>query len=161
VAFDNPPMKLRRLVAFGLGLLAACSPTFNWREAKLPVGPGQAMFPCRPSQEQRKVPLAGRTVTLTILACRTGDTMFALGMVDVGELAQVGAALEALKSAAAANLGGMPVPIEMPAVEGAAHNQPSRGSLPVAGQAARRPGSTGSRGRVQPGHTGVPGHGIR
>jgi hypothetical protein len=99
-------------------LTAACSPTFNWREVKLPGGPGHAMFPCRPKQEQRTVPLAGRQVVLTLLACRTGDTTFALGVAEVGDPAQLGPAMEALKTAAAANIGGMPVPADMPAIDG-------------------------------------------
>jgi hypothetical protein len=120
-AFDNAPMTpLRAAAALVAALLAACSPTFNWREVKLPGAAGHAMFPCRPSREQRMVPLAGRPVALTILSCRTGETMFALGVADVGEPGQVGAALEALKGAAAANIGGMPVPASAPAVEGAA-----------------------------------------
>jgi hypothetical protein len=133
-AFDNVAMSpYRAVTALLAGLLAACTPTFNWREVKLPGGPGRAMFPCRPSQEQRTVPLAGRPVSLTILSCRTGETMFALGVGDVGEPGQVGVALEALKAAAAANIGGMPVPAEATAVEGAS-SHPAAGSYRLQGR---------------------------
>jgi hypothetical protein len=115
---------LRRVLAASLaGLAAACSPTFNWREASLPGGPGHAMFPCRPSHEQRTVPLAGRPVAMTVLSCRTGETMFALGVADVGDPTQVGAALEALKSAAAANIGAMPVRAGAAELAGATPNE--------------------------------------
>jgi hypothetical protein len=128
-------MTLHRRAAVGLlaVLVAACSPTFNWREVKLPGGPGRAMFPCRPSHEQRQVPLAGRTVALTILSCRTGDTMFALGVADVGQPGQVGAALEALKSAAASNIGGMPVPVQTLVVDGATPH-PAAGAYRLQGR---------------------------
>jgi hypothetical protein len=103
-------------------LVGACTPTYNWRQVALPGGPGHAMFPCRPSQEARTVPLAGRPVSLTILSCRTGETMFALATADVGDPAQVRGALEALKASAAGNIGGMPVPADASAVEGATPN---------------------------------------
>lgn len=133
--FDNRPMSLLRPVAaptFAL-LVAACSPTFNWREVSLPGGPGHAMFPCRPSHEQRTVPLGGHPVAMTVLACRTGDTLFALGVADVGDPVQVAPALEGMKAAAAANLGGMPVPAGAAPAEGATPNDRA-GAYTVKGQ---------------------------
>lgn len=123
----------RALAALFALSATACSPTFNWREVSLPGGPGHAMFPCRPSHEQRTVPLAGRPVAMTVLACRTGDTLFALGVADVGDPLQVAPALEGMKSAVAANLGGMPVPAGDAPAEGATPNDRS-GAYTVKGR---------------------------
>jgi hypothetical protein len=86
--------------------LAACAPEFNWREVH-PEGSGAvAMFPCKPSHEVRQVPLAGAPVRLAIVACRSGDVMFAVSHGDVADPARVGPALQALRSAALSNLNG-------------------------------------------------------
>lgn len=95
------------LASASLLVLAACSPTLDWREVQ-PQGSGAvAMFPCRPSHERREVRLAGGTVALSIVACHAGDAMYALSYGDVSDPGRVGAALEDLRRSALGNLQGV------------------------------------------------------
>lgn len=89
----------------GLAALAACSPALDWREVR-PEGSGlQLLMPCRPDRHERSVPLAGQPVRLALAVCSAGDQTFAIGHADVADPARVGAALDALREAAAANVG--------------------------------------------------------
>lgn len=86
-------------------LLAACSPTLNWRDVR-PEGSGATLLmPCRPDEQRRDVTLAGATVRLSMSACRAGAQTWALAHADVGATSRVSAALTELRVAAAANLG--------------------------------------------------------
>ena len=58
--------------------LAACTPTYDWRETKAPGAAVVAMFPCRPDRFSRPVQLAGARVQMLLLSCSAGDTTFAL-----------------------------------------------------------------------------------
>ena len=57
----------RFLLAAALLGLAACSPTFNWREVRVESAPLKAMLPCKPDRGSRAVPMAGRQVELQVL----------------------------------------------------------------------------------------------
>ena len=86
--------------------LVACSPTFDWREAR-PEGSGAvAMFPCRPQQQRRDVTLAGGVVAMRLHACSAGGASFALSTLDAGDPQQVTPDLAALRAQLLANLGG-------------------------------------------------------
>lgn len=109
-----PPLALRRLrrqtarrrvapVALAL-LLAACTPTYNWRETR-PAGPMVALLPCKPEVRSRSVPLAGAPASLTVAACEAGGLHWGLAVADVGDPRRVGPALGALEASLAANLG--------------------------------------------------------
>jgi hypothetical protein len=87
-----------------LALLAACTPSLNWREVRSPSGAAVAMFPCKPASHEREVSLAGRPVKLTLLACTANQSTYALALADVSDVSQVGAALRALKTSAWANV---------------------------------------------------------
>lgn len=96
-----------RLITGGmvLGLLVACSPTFDWRDVR-PAGAGvQLLFPCKPATEARSIELAGHPVRMTMLACRAGDSMFGLAFADAGEASRVSPAIAALRAAQASNFG--------------------------------------------------------
>jgi hypothetical protein len=85
-------------------LLAACSPTFNWREVRAePVGL-KAMLPCKPDKGARTVPMAGREVSLEVLGCDTGGATFALLFADIGDPGRTGEVLAHWKTATLANL---------------------------------------------------------
>jgi hypothetical protein len=84
--------------------LAGCAPSLNWREVAVP-GPGlAALFPCRPVGLARAVPLAGRTVTLSLQSCEADGGTYAVASGDVGEPASVAAVLRALREATTRNL---------------------------------------------------------
>ncbi|MBE0548915.1 MAG: hypothetical protein IH627_14965, partial [Rubrivivax sp.] len=50
-------------------LLAACSPTLDWRDVR-PAGSGVTLLmPCKPVVQERSLPLAGAPVRLSLQAC--------------------------------------------------------------------------------------------
>lgn len=88
-----------------LAALAACSPALDWRESR-PEGSGlQLLMPCRPDHFERSVALAGAPVRMALAACSAGEATWAVGHADVGDPARVGPALDALREAAAQNVG--------------------------------------------------------
>ncbi len=95
---------LRSSVAVLLGLAAACSPTFNWREVRAEPTPLKALLPCKPDRASRQVPLAGRQVELQVLGCDTGGATFALFHAELGEPGRGGEALAQWQQASLATL---------------------------------------------------------
>jgi hypothetical protein len=86
-------------------VLSACSPTFNWREARLEATPLQALMPCKPETAQRSVPLLGSPIELHLLACEAGGLQFAIAWAELGAAAQVPQALAAWRSASLQSIG--------------------------------------------------------
>lgn len=98
-------------------VLAACSPTMNWRVVPNPDLLYVATFPDKPAQLTRTVPLNGMEVPLTLQAAEVDGLYFMVGTVVLaGELQGQGEAIRtALAQAAAANLGQPPqeaVPVQ-------------------------------------------------
>ena len=91
-------------LVFSACALAGCDPTFNWREVRVEPGGLTAMLPCKPDKGARKVPMAGREVSLDALGCNAGDATFAVLTADIGEPARIGEALDHWKTATLANL---------------------------------------------------------
>jgi hypothetical protein len=88
-------MRCPILVAALLGLagLAACNPTFNWREVRADNSSLVALLPCKPDRGTRTVPLAGRPTELQMVGCESGGATFALARADLPDAAQVGSTL--------------------------------------------------------------------
>jgi hypothetical protein len=84
----------------------ACSPTFDWREARFENSALVAMFPCRPDHRARPIELAGQRVTMQMDACATGSATFAVSVVDLSDPALAPAALKQLRAIAVANVRG-------------------------------------------------------
>jgi hypothetical protein len=84
--------------------LAACSPTFDWREVRTVQGGLAALLPCKPEKGSRTVPMAGREVSLDALSCSTGGATFAVLTADVEDAARTGEVLAQWKAATLANL---------------------------------------------------------
>jgi hypothetical protein len=84
--------------------LAACSPTFDWREVRTAQGGLAAMLPCKPEKGSRTVPMAGRPVDLDALSCSTGGATFAVLTADIEDAARAGEVLAQWKTATLANL---------------------------------------------------------
>jgi hypothetical protein len=92
-------------VALALGAtLAACTPTFNWREVQVEATDLRAMLPCKPDKASQPVPMAGRRVDLTVLGCETGGATFAVLQADVGDPTRVGEVLAQWKTATLSNM---------------------------------------------------------
>ncbi len=86
--------------------LAACAPALDWRDVHPAGSPLQMQFPCRPTAQQRAVPLGGAPVRLTLMACGAGGLTFGLGYADMADPARVQPALAELAASAAANVAG-------------------------------------------------------
>ena len=89
---------------FLLASLAACSPTYNWRDVRVTPTSLQGMLPCKPDRGQRQVSLAGRQVDMHVLGCDAGGATFAIMFAEIGEPALAGAMLAQWKTAALANM---------------------------------------------------------
>lgn len=98
--------------------LAACSPTFDWREAEA-AGDLGLLFPCQPRRNERRLLLAGQRVTMQLQACEAGGVIWGLAAAETGAPQQVPAALEALNRATGANAAAEVARIGPAAVPGA------------------------------------------
>ena len=84
----------------------ACSPVFDWREAR-PDGSGVAlMFPCRPAMEDRQTQIGAAPAPIRVHSCATGGAVFALAAIDAADPAGVTPMLDAFRLQTAANLAG-------------------------------------------------------
>lgn len=100
------PIRSPRLPLAGLVLaLAGCAPALDWRDVRVEGGGATGLLPCKPTVQERKVLLAGRTVAMGLQACSAGGQTWALAQADVGDPAQVAGALDELLRSAAANIG--------------------------------------------------------
>ena len=60
-------------------LLAACNPTYNWRDYSSPDAPWRIMFPAKPATHTRSVDLNGMRVDMTMTAAEVEGVTFAVG----------------------------------------------------------------------------------
>ena len=101
-------VKWRFLATFLIAsaLLAACSPTFNWRAASLDIEASTlaAMLPCKPDQAVRSVVLGTNTLSLHMLGCEAGGATFTVAGAQVAEPALLSPTLAAWQSAMAVQL---------------------------------------------------------
>lgn len=74
----------RLLLSISL-LLAACSPTLNWREVRPGGGELKALLPCKPDQAQRRQSLAGQEVDVHMLGCEAGGALYAVSVAELGD----------------------------------------------------------------------------
>ena len=95
---------LRPVLAAALLSLAACSPTFNWREVRADPGGLRVLLPCKPDKGSRTVPMAGRQVDLQVIGCDTGDATFAVLWGDIVDPLRSGEVLAQWKTATLANM---------------------------------------------------------
>ncbi len=94
-------------LAAALGL-AACSPTFNWREVRVESASLKAMLPCKPDKAARTVPMAGRKVELQVRGCDAGGATFAVFTGDIVDPLRSGEVLAQWRAATLANLRSAP-----------------------------------------------------
>jgi len=94
------------LALIAVAMLWACSPTFDWREARFEGSTLVAMFPCRPDHRVRPIELAGQRTTMQMDACAAGGATFAVSIVELTDPALVATALQQLRAVAVANVRG-------------------------------------------------------
>lgn len=95
-----------RSVCLPIALLCGCSPTLDWRQVRPASLEIEAMFPCRPATLSRGVTLVHRRVEMAMHACAAGGNTYAIGAAQLDDVRDVGAALMALREAAARNVDG-------------------------------------------------------
>ena len=92
------------LVAASLIGLAACNPTFNWRDVR-PEGTALSLLlPCKPDMAEKKVPLGERPVAMRLLGCDVGDATFAIAVADVEDVSRVAGVLLQWQNGTLANM---------------------------------------------------------
>jgi hypothetical protein len=79
---DNHPMRnhssaLTTISALTLGL-SACSPAQNWRDVSFEGSALKVQLPCKPDRTTRAVPLAGGSVDLQVVGCKSESSMVAV-----------------------------------------------------------------------------------
>ncbi len=99
---------LQRLFLLSLTLLlAACSPSLNWRQVRLKpeggaavaeaAGSGagvlQALLPCKPDQAARRQSMAGYDVAMTMLGCEADGGLFTIAVAEPGSRQALAAVL--------------------------------------------------------------------
>lgn len=87
--------------------LSACSPAYNWRNARHDAASGHMLMPCKPERAQRAVPLLGpaqEPVELWMLSCNAQGQTFAWSALRVPEGADWMAVEKAWRRAAWAAL---------------------------------------------------------
>lgn len=89
----------------GAALLAACNPTYNWRDYSSPDAPYRVMFPAKPATHTRSVDLNGMKVDMTMTAAEVEGVTFAVGTGLAPDPARAQAALGDMRSALLRNLG--------------------------------------------------------
>ena len=127
-------MRLAAGLAAALAL-AACTPTFNWRETPIGDDGMTALLPCKPDRATRALPLAAASVSVEMAGCEAGGATFAVAHASAADRQQAEAWLSAWRAALAAQLGGTrgvegtatvaraaltpaPVRLDMPAIDG-------------------------------------------
>jgi len=86
-------------------LLAACSPTFNWREVPIADAGLVALLPCKPDRANRALPLGAESVQVDMAGCETGGATFAIAHASAGSPEQAEAWLKAWHAATRGQLG--------------------------------------------------------
>jgi hypothetical protein len=97
------------------GLVAACSPEFNWRETRSLEQGFSVLLPARPASMSREIDLDGLKVDMTMTGARVDRALFTVGTARLearaADLAATHAkALSAMRVAMLRNLGAEPQP---------------------------------------------------
>lgn len=122
------------LTAAAAALLAACSPTFNWREVPIAGAGLVAMLPCKADHAKRALPLGAEFVQVDMSGCEAGGATFAVAHASANSPAQAEAWLQAWRAATRSQLGqqvqeapatlqratATPAPLRLDAQQGAA-----------------------------------------
>ena len=85
--------------------LAACSPTYNWRDYTSPDARYRVTFPATPSSATRTIDLDGLQVSMTMTAAEVEGATFAVGAAEAPDAGRAQAALAAMKLALLRNIG--------------------------------------------------------
>jgi hypothetical protein len=85
-----------------LPALLACSPTLNWREARLDRL--RLLLPCKPETAQRTLQLGQQTQPLDMMGCEAAGALFAVSRIRAQQEVQASQITSAWRAASLANL---------------------------------------------------------
>ncbi|SCX74607.1 hypothetical protein [Variovorax sp. EL159] len=85
-------------------LLAACSPTFNWREVPIAESGLVALLPCKADRANRALPLGAESVQVDMTGCEAGGATFAIAHAAANSPVQAEAWLNAWRAATRSQL---------------------------------------------------------
>ena len=86
-------------------VLSACDPHYNWRDYRSKDAPYSVLLPGKPATHARDVRLGELPVRMTMTAAEVDDVVFAVGSAELTDAAQAPAALLAMQTALARNIG--------------------------------------------------------
>ena len=107
--FPFTPSILRMMLPVllaALFLLAACSPSLNWRQVEGVDAPFVVLMPAKPSTLSRQIDLDGMQVTMSMTAAEVDGVTFAVGAIVLPDAASAPKALQAMKLALVRNING-------------------------------------------------------
>lgn len=123
IPYALPALRLASLVGVAF-MLVACSPKLDWRELQ----PGDAglslMFPCKPAVQSRAEPDAPASAAgtapraLGLAVCQADELSFSLAWAEVGDPAQLDAALREMRTSLLARLQAKGGPTQVLALQG-------------------------------------------
>ncbi len=99
---SRAPIALTLIVALAL---AACNPTFNWRETRIADSGLLALMPCKPDQLTRPVMVGTTRLDMRLTACDAGGASFAISHARVESASTANEVLAQWRSATLKNMG--------------------------------------------------------
>jgi hypothetical protein len=121
-------MRSHPWIALTLLMLAACSPSLDWREVRPEGADLLAMFPCKPSVSAHPATPA-EPVTMGLAQCEAAGQSFALSWAEVDDPAQVTAALRQMRTSLSTKLAAPPSPTSPLQVPGMTPNPEAQQQL--------------------------------
>ena len=97
-------MQFSIYLVLALAGLAACNPTFNWRDVRPDDTRLRLLMPCKPDKAQRTVPMGGQPTALMLLSCDAAGVSFAVAVADVKDASLVKDALVQWQAASLTSL---------------------------------------------------------
>ncbi|MFS2166326.1 hypothetical protein ACCD09_21600, partial [Variovorax sp. Varisp62] len=94
-----------RFVLAAAALVAACSPTFNWREVPVAESGLIVLLPCKADRANRALPLGAESVQVDMTGCNAGGATFAIAHASASGPEQAEAWLRAWHAATRGQLG--------------------------------------------------------
>jgi hypothetical protein len=86
--------------------LVACSPPFDWRDARMETHGVRALLPGKPANLERNINLAGLPLKMTMVGAKVDDLTFTLAAAQLPDNAPAGAThLEAMQQQMLRNIG--------------------------------------------------------
>ena len=96
------------LVLASICLATACSPKFDWRDARSSVAPFSILMPGKPASDSKDMQLEGQHLKMHMLASEVGGISFAVGSTKLDDASKTGLVMEAMKKGMTKNVQGTP-----------------------------------------------------